>query len=30
MICRPFTMTKIRYAAVKDVEPDWRWLEEVP
>jgi hypothetical protein len=27
-VCKPFTMAKIRYFDVKDVESAWKWLEE--
>jgi hypothetical protein len=29
-VCKPFTMAKIRYFDVKDVESAWKWLEETP
>ena len=29
-ICKPFTMAKIRYFDVKDVESAWKWLDETP
>jgi hypothetical protein len=27
-VCKPFTMAKIRYFDVKDIESAWKWLEE--
>ena len=27
-VCKPFTMAKIRYFDIKDVESAWQWLEE--
>ena len=29
-VCKPFTMAKIRYFDVKDVESAWKWIEETP
>ena len=27
-VCKPFTMARLRYFEVKDLEAAWRWLEE--
>lgn len=27
-VCKPFTMAKIRYFDVKDIESAWKWLDE--
>jgi SpoIIAA-like len=27
-VCKPFTLAKVRYFDVKDVEVAWQWLEE--
>jgi hypothetical protein len=27
-VCNPFSMARIRYFDIKDIEPAWQWLEE--